>query len=82
MRKESLMKAKRVVGVLAALLLCICMIMPVNTDAAAQVRVRTVKGVTSSYTGRKSYCYVNGQKRKLTKYRSICGTGRSDFKEQ
>ena len=62
------MKAKRVVGVLAALLLCICMIMPVNTDAAAQVRVRTVKGVTSSYTGRKSYCYVNGQKRKLTKY--------------
>ena len=56
------MKAKRVVGVLAALLLCICMIMPVNTDAAAQVRVRTVKGVTSSYTGRKSYCYVNGQK--------------------
>ena len=68
MRKESLMKAKRVVGVLAALLLCICMIMPVNTDAAAQVRVRTVKGVTSSYTGRKSYCYVNGQKRKLTKY--------------
>lgn len=50
------MKAKRVVGVLAALLLCICMIMPVNTDAAAQVRVRTVKGVTSSYTGRKSYC--------------------------
>ena len=61
------MKAKRVVGVLAALLLCICMIMPVNTDAAAQVRVRTVKGVTSSYTGRKSYCYVNG-KRKLTKY--------------
>ena len=50
MRKESLMKAKRVVGVLAALLLCICMIMPVNTDAAAQVRVRTVKGVTSSYT--------------------------------
>ena len=30
------MKAKRVVGVLAALLLCICMIMPVNTDAAAQ----------------------------------------------
>ena len=62
------MKAKRVVGVLAALLLCICMIMPVNTDAAAQVRVRTVKGVTSSYTGRMSYCYVNGQKRKLTKY--------------
>ena len=62
------MKAKRVVGVLAALLLCICMIMPVNTDAPAQVRVRTVKGVTSSYTGRKSYCYVNGQKRKLTKY--------------
>ena len=56
------MKAKRVVGVLAALLLCICMIMPVKTDAAAQVRVRTVKGVTSSYTGRKSYCYVNGQK--------------------
>lgn len=53
MRKESLMKAKRVVGVLAALLLCICMIMPVNTDAAAQVRVRTVKGVTSSYTGTK-----------------------------
>lgn len=39
------MKAKRVVGVLAALLLCICMIMPVNTDAAAQVRVRTVKGL-------------------------------------
>ena len=36
------MKAKRVVGVLAALLLCICMIMPVNTDAAAQVRVRPV----------------------------------------
>ena len=67
-RKESLMKAKRVVGVLAALLLCICMIMPVNTDAAAQVRVRTVKGVTSSYTGRMSYCYVNGQKRQLTKY--------------
>ena len=67
-RKESLMKAKRVVGVLAALLLCICMIMPVNTDASAQVRVRTVKGVTSSYTGRMSYCYVNGQKRKLTKY--------------
>ena len=62
------MKAKRVVGVLAALLLCICMIMPVNTDAAAQVRVRTVKGVTSSYTGRMSYCYVNGQKRNLTKY--------------
>lgn len=62
------MKAKRVIGVLAALLLCICMIMPVSTDAAAQVRVRTVKGVTSSYTGRKSYCYVNGQKRKLTKY--------------
>lgn len=62
------MKAKRVVGVLAALLLCICMIMPVNTDAAAQVRVRTVKGVTSSYTGRMSYCYVNGQKRQLTKY--------------
>ena len=59
------MKAKRVVGVLAALLLCICMIMPVNTDASAQVRVRTVKGVTSSYTGRMSYCYVNGQKRKL-----------------
>ncbi|MFQ9748408.1 MAG: hypothetical protein ACLRYY_05320 [Anaerobutyricum soehngenii] len=52
----------------AALLLCICMIMPVSTDAAAQVRVRTVKGVTSSYIGRKSYCYVNGQKRKLTKY--------------
>ena len=68
MRTESVMKAKRVGGVLAALLLCICMIMPVNTDAAAQVRVRTVKGVTSSYTGRMSYCYVNGQKRKLTKY--------------
>lgn len=62
------MKAKRVVSVLAALLLCSCMIMPVNTDAAAQVRVRTVKGVTSSYTGRMSYCYVNGQKRNLTKY--------------
>jgi hypothetical protein len=27
------MKAKRVVGVLAALLLCICMIMPVNTGS-------------------------------------------------
>lgn len=62
------MKVKRVVGVLAALLLCVCMIMPVNTDAAAQVRVRTVKGVTSSYSGRMNYCYVNGQKRNLTKY--------------
>ena len=43
------MKAKRVVGVLAALLLCICMIMPVNTDAAAQVRVRTVRGYQFLY---------------------------------
>lgn len=61
------MKAKRVVGIFAALLLCACLIMPISTDAAAKVRVRTVKGVTSSYSGRMSSCYVNGRKIGLTK---------------
>ena len=61
------MKAKRVVGILAALLLCVCLVMPVSTDAAAKVRVRTVKGVTGSYSGRMNSCYVNGQKIGLTK---------------
>lgn len=61
------MKAKRVVGVLAALLLCVCLVMPVSTDAASKVRVRTVKGVTTSYSGRMNSCYVNGKKIGLTK---------------
>lgn len=61
------MKVKRVAGVLVALLLCVCLLTPVSTDAAAKVRVRTVKGVTSSYSGRKTSCYVNGKKIGLTK---------------
>ena len=67
-RKARIMKVKRIVSIFAVLLLCTCLITPISTDAAARVRVRTVKGVTSSYNGRMSYCYVNGQKRKLTKY--------------
>lgn len=61
------MKVKRVVGILAALLLCVCLVMPISTNAAAKVRVRTVKGVTGSYSGRLNSCYVNGQKIGLTK---------------
>lgn len=61
------MKAKRIVSVCMAVLLCICLITPISTDAAAKVRVRTVKGVTSSYSGRMNSCYVNGQKIGLTK---------------
>lgn len=61
------MKVKRIAGVLVALLLCVCLLTPVSTDAAAKVRVRTVKGVTSSYSGRKTSCYVNGRKIGLTK---------------
>lgn len=61
------MKVKRVVGILAALLLCVCLVMPINTNAAAKVRVRTVKGVTDSYSGRMNSCYVNGQKVGVTK---------------
>lgn len=61
------MKGKQVVGVLMALLLGICLITPVSTDAAAKVRVRTVKGVTGTYSGRMNSCYVNGQKIGLTK---------------
>ena len=61
------MKVKRVVGVLAALLLCVCLITPLSTNAAAKVRVRTVRGVTGSYSGRMNSCYVNGKKIGLTK---------------
>ena len=61
------MKVKRIVSIFAVLLLCVCLITPISTDAAARVRVRTVKGVTSSYSGRMNYCYVNGKKIKLTK---------------
>ena len=61
------MKVKRIAGVMVALLLCVCLLTPVSTDAAAKVRVRTVKGVTSSYSGRKTSCYVNGRKIGLTK---------------
>lgn len=61
------MKVKRVIGILAALLLCVCLVMPINTNAAAKVRVRTVKGVTGSYSGRMNSCYVNGQKIGVTK---------------
>lgn len=61
------MKTKRIIGVLAALLLCVCLVAPISTDAASKVRVRTVKGVTSSYSGRMNSCYVNGKKIGLTK---------------
>lgn len=61
------MKVKRAVGIVAALLLCVCLITPISTDAAAKVRVRTLKGVTSSYSGRMSSCYINGKKKGLTK---------------
>ena len=61
------MNLKRIAGVMVALLLCVCLLTPVSTDAAAKVRVRTVKGVTSSYSGRKTSCYVNGKKIGLTK---------------
>ena len=66
-RKARIMKGKRIVSIFAVLLLCVCLITPISTDAAARVRVRTVKGVTSSYSGRMNYCYVNGKKIKLTK---------------
>ena len=66
-RKARIMKVKRIVSIFAVLLLCTCLITPISTDAAARVRVRTVKGVTSSYSGRMNYCYVNGKKIKLTK---------------
>ena len=66
-RKARIMKGKRMVSIFAVLLLCVCLITPISTDAAARVRVRTVKGVTSSYSGRMNYCYVNGKKIKLTK---------------
>ena len=66
-RKARIMKVKRIVSIFAVLLLCVCLITPISTDAAARVRVRTVKGVTSSYSGRMNYCYVNGKKIKLTK---------------
>lgn len=62
-----MMKVKRIVGVFMAVLLCVCLIMPISTDAAAKVRIKTVKGVTSSYSGRMNSCYVNGQKIGLTK---------------
>ena len=61
-RKARIMKGKRIVSIFAVLLLCVCLITPISTDAAARVRVRTVKGVTSSYSGRMNYCYVNGKK--------------------
>lgn len=66
-RKARIMKVKRIVSIFAVLLLCACLITPISTDAAAKVRVRTVKGVTSSYSGRMKYCYVNGKKIGLTK---------------
>ena len=66
-RKARTMKVKRILSIFAVLLLCVCLITPISTDAAAKVRVRTVKGVTSSYSGRMSYCYVNGKKIGLTK---------------
>lgn len=66
-RKARTMKVKRILSIFAVLLLCVCLITPISTDAAAKIRVRTVKGVTSSYSGRMSYCYVNGKKIGLTK---------------
>ena len=54
-RKARIMKVKRIVSIFAVLLLCACLITPISTDAAAKVRVRTVKGVTSSYSGRMKY---------------------------
>ena len=73
-RKARIMKVKRIVSIFAVLLLCVCLITPISTDAAARVRVRTVKGVTSSYSGRMNYCYVNGKKIKGTL------TGENDIK--
>ena len=61
------MKGKRVIGALMALILCFGLAAPLSTNAAAKVRVRTVKGVTKSYSGRMSSCYINNQKIGLTK---------------
>ena len=61
------MKGKRVIGALMALILCFGLTAPLSTNAAAKVRVRTVKGVTKSYSGRMSACYINNQKIGLTK---------------
>ena len=41
-RKARTMKVKRILSIFAVLLLCVCLITPISTDAAAKVRVRTV----------------------------------------
>lgn len=61
------MKKKKAAGVLIALVLCLCLISPMGTSAASRVRVKTVKGVTTSYSGKKTYCYVNNKKISLKK---------------
>lgn len=69
------MKKRRIAGVLTALMLCVCMLAPTGVNASSRVGIRPIGKKTTSYSKKKTYCYVNGKKINIKKTPTFMKSG-------